>query len=447
MGLDGAESHARTLRRAARKPVRAQGLRRGRGGGHLPSGRLRFGAEDRAETQSPGNDPGKRGAGVRATGLFPGARRHDALPRLRQEGARTRPSDRWPGNHRAGGLYRGTTPRAAGCRGPVAQPAHRGWRMTPSIDPITLEVISTSLAGVVQEMQSSLFRTGYSTIIRETQDASCALLDRDGRLVAQHIVLALHMGAFPACTSGLLAAHPSATMQPGDAFLVNHPYAGGSPHAPDMAVLTPIFYRNELVGFAGSIAHKSDIGGPVPGSCSGQARETFNEGLHLPAVRYQRKFESQTDIDRIIAANSRTPELVLGDIRGQLGADRLGERRVNELVAKFGKDKVEQSFARLFEIGEARRSPAFRFFRLRRSNAWPGQYPPAAGAGGLRLCADLDGRPAHVRVERAAARIHHRSPRRQCAQSALPGAGQHLQSDCACAGRCAVRRAGADRAG
>ena len=102
------------------------------------------------------------------------------------------------------------------------------------------------------------------------------------------------------------------------------------------AVITPVFVGGALFGFCGSIAHKGDIGGPVPGSCSGQAREIFNEGLHLPAVRYQRGFVQNTDIERIIAANSRTPELVIGDIRGQLGADRLGERRLQELVAKYG---------------------------------------------------------------------------------------------------------------
>ena len=221
------------------------------------------------------------------------------------------------------------------------------------IDAVDLEVIKASLSGIVQEMQNSLFRTGFSTIVRESQDASCALMNAKGEVVAQHVVLPLHIGAFPACCAAVLDEF-AGTIGEGDAFLINHPYQGGSPHAPDMCVLTPAFVSGELFGFCGSIAHKGDIGGPVPGSCSGQARETFNEGLHLPAVRYQRKFKSQTDIDRIIAANSRTPELVLGDIRGQLGADRLGERRLNELVAKFGKDKVEQSFARLFEIGEAR---------------------------------------------------------------------------------------------
>jgi N-methylhydantoinase B len=221
------------------------------------------------------------------------------------------------------------------------------------IDAVDLEVIKASLSGIVQEMQNSLFRTGFSTIVRESQDASCALMNAQGEVVAQHVVLPLHIGAFPACCSAVLEEFDGEIAE-GDAFLINHPYQGGSPHAPDMCVLTPVFINGALFGFCGSIAHKGDIGGPVPGSCSGQARETFNEGLHLPAVRYQRRFEPNTDMERVIAANSRTPELVLGDIRGQLGADRLGERRMKELVAKYGKDKVLASFSRLFEIGEAR---------------------------------------------------------------------------------------------
>ena len=105
------------------------------------------------------------------------------------------------------------------------------------------------------------------------------------------------------------------------------------------ACSAPCSSTTRCSGSVGSIAHKSDIGGPVPGSCSGQAREVFNEGLHLPAVRYQRRGQPLNDIERIIGANSRTPELVLGDIRGQLGSDRLGERRLNELCAKYGREK------------------------------------------------------------------------------------------------------------
>ena len=221
------------------------------------------------------------------------------------------------------------------------------------VDPIDLEVVKASLSGIVQEMQNSLFRTGFSTIVRESQDASCALMNTRGEIIAQHVVLPLHIGAFPACTAAVLRAYDGAFAE-GDAFLINHPYEGGSPHAPDIAVITPMFFKSTLFGFCGSIAHKSDIGGPVPGSCSGQAREVFNEGLQLPAMRYQTGYRTNTDVDRLIAANSRTPELVLGDIRGQLGSCRLAEKRLNELLSKYGQQKVGACCRRLFELGEAR---------------------------------------------------------------------------------------------
>src|SRR5215510_8968636 len=207
-------------------------------------------------------------------------------------------------------------------------------------------------------MQNALFRTGFSTIVRESQDASCALMNADAQVVAQHVVLPLHLGAFPACCTAVLQEF-AGDIHDGDAFLINDPYQGGSPHAPDIAVISPVFVDGELLGFCGSIAHKSDIGGPVPGSCSGQAREVFNEGLQLPAVRYQSRHVVNRDVERIIAANSRTPELVLGDIRGQLGADRLGARRLNELAAKYGKSKILACFDRLFEISEARLRQTF----------------------------------------------------------------------------------------
>jgi N-methylhydantoinase B len=219
------------------------------------------------------------------------------------------------------------------------------------IDAVDLEVLKASLSGIVQEMQNSLFRTGFSTIVRESQDASCALMNARGDVVAQHVVLPLHIGAFPACCAAVLKEFGD-DIADGDAFLINDPYAGGSPHAPDIAVITPVMRGGRLIGFCGSIAHKSDIGGPVPGSCSGQAREVFNEGLQLPAVRYWRSGAPNRDLERIIAANSRTPELVLGDIRGQLGADRLGERRLGDLVAKYGEDKILACFDQLLTESE-----------------------------------------------------------------------------------------------
>src|SRR5947199_8492148 len=91
-----------------------------------------------------------------------------------------------------------------------------------TIDAIDLEVVKASLAGIVQEMQNSLFRTGFSTIVRESQDASCALMNHKGEVVAQHVVLPLHVGAFPACCGAVLTEY-SGDIREGDAFLINHP--------------------------------------------------------------------------------------------------------------------------------------------------------------------------------------------------------------------------------
>jgi N-methylhydantoinase B len=266
------------------------------------------------------------------------------------------------------------------------------------LDPITLQVIRARLAGIVQEMQNSLFRTGFSTIIRESQDASCALLNRRGDVVAQHVVLPLHMGAFPACAQGLLSSYPAGEIHEGDAFITNHPYLGGSPHAPDMAVLTPIFYRSEWVGFAASMAHKSDIGGIVPGSGSGSAREIYQEGLHLPPVRYVAALTPVKEIERIVTANSRTPQLVIGDIRGQVGANRLGERRLCELIERYGKETVLSSVRLLAQHTEN---------RVRKAVAsWPD------GRAEAESFVDHDGidlkRPIriHVAVEKRGEEIH-----------------------------------------
>jgi N-methylhydantoinase B len=223
-----------------------------------------------------------------------------------------------------------------------------------AIDPVTLQVIQARLAGIVQEMQNSLFRTGYSTIIRESQDASCAILNLQGEVVAQHVVLPLHMGAFPACAAGVLKNYAAAEVHEGDAFITNHPYLGGSPHAPDMAVLTPIFYQREWVGFAANLAHKSDIGGPVPGSCWSQAREIYQEGLHLPPGKYVHAYQTSRDLEAVLSANSRTPELVVGDLRGQVGAARLGEKRFQEMMERYGKATILDSFEQLFALTEAK---------------------------------------------------------------------------------------------
>jgi N-methylhydantoinase B len=256
------------------------------------------------------------------------------------------------------------------------------------VDAITAEVVGQSLAGIVQEMQNSLFCTGYSTIIRESRDASCAILDPAGRVVAQFTVLPLHLGAFPACVEALREQYAAEDLSEGDAFLVNHPYLGGSPHATDMAVLAPILVDGTLFGWAGSMAHKSDIGGLVPGTNSGQAREIFHEGLLLPPVRFFTRGTPSREIETILRANSRTPELVLGDLRGQVGATWLGAARVQQLCAKYGSREVAASAEYLFHLTEQRVRAAVR--------AWPdGSY---AGEAVLHHAGVENGRSVHIRV-------------------------------------------------
>ena len=196
------------------------------------------------------------------------------------------------------------------------------------VDSITEEILNASLAGVVKQMQEALFRTGFSTIIRESHDASCAVLTSQGDVAAQHIVLPLHLGVFPVSIKAVLESYSADGIRDGDAFLVNHPYIGGSPHAPDMCVIVPVFVNRELAYFTASIAHKSDIGGSVPGSCSGKATDIYSEGIHFPPIRFVRNREISPEIEALIRANSRSAELVMGDIRGQLGCGWLGLDRI-----------------------------------------------------------------------------------------------------------------------
>jgi N-methylhydantoinase B len=138
-------------------------------------------------------------------------------------------------------------------------------------------------------------------------------------------------------------------LQDGDVFVCNHPYEGGLPHVSDMAFIAPIFAAGKLVAFSGSIAHKADIGGTNPGSTSASSTEIFHEGLLLPPVRMETGGIPNADLERLILANSRQPELVQGDMRAQIAATRMGVDRIGELCARFGVDVVCDAFAAILK--------------------------------------------------------------------------------------------------
>src|SRR5262249_27833313 len=135
----------------------------------------------------------------------------------------------------------------------------------------------------------------------------------------------------------------------GDVFVANHPYEGGLPHVSDMAFVAPVFADGKIVAFSGSIAHKADVGGAVPGSTSANATELYHEGLLIPPVKIRAGGRPLSDVERLILANSRQPELVRGDVLAQIAVTEMGARRVAELCGRFGADAVTGAFAAILK--------------------------------------------------------------------------------------------------
>ena len=213
-----------------------------------------------------------------------------------------------------------------------------------TVDLITQEVIRARLDGIVREMEAAVFRTGFSTIVRESHDFSCGLLDREGRVVGQSNHPS-HMGAYPYCIAGLLQFYSYDEMREGDAFLANHPYYSGTPHANDMVVMTPIFVDGRVVAFAASMGHTPDTGGVSPGSRNATARDLFGEGLQITPVRYMRDRELVRDTASFVRANSRVPDMMIGDLSAKAGVCfAIGAQRLHDVIAAYGADVVLQTF-------------------------------------------------------------------------------------------------------
>ena len=222
-------------------------------------------------------------------------------------------------------------------------------------DVITQEVIRARLDGIVREMQAAVLRTGYSTIIRESHDFSAGITDRDGNVVGQHSPLPTHLGAYPDCVRGVLEFYAAADMREGDCFLTNHPYYSGCPHPSDMVVVMPVFADGEVVAFCASMGHKVDIGGQSPGSRNAAARDLFGEGLCILPVQFMRQRVLHREVVQFLRGNTRTPELVLGDLEAQAGALwSIGVRRLAHAIETYGKQAVLDAFAGLGDRTEAR---------------------------------------------------------------------------------------------
>ena len=217
------------------------------------------------------------------------------------------------------------------------------------MDAITIGIIRNKVASLVEEMHYHFYRSGYSTIIRESRDFSCVILDRTGRLIVPPPMF-FHAPVYRHLVGRIIEVYAKDNgIEEGDVFVSNHPYEGGLPHVSDMAFVAPVFAEGKIAAFAASIAHKADVGGAVAGSTSANATEMFQEGLLLPPIKIVAAGNAQTDIERIILANSREPALMRGDIHAQIAATEMGARRIRELCERFGSRTVTEVFAAILK--------------------------------------------------------------------------------------------------
>lgn len=221
------------------------------------------------------------------------------------------------------------------------------------LDAITIQILRNKFASLVDEMHYHFYRSGYSTIIRESRDFSCVVLDRNGRLIVSPPMF-FHAPVYRHLVGRILELYESRDGEPGDieegdVFVCNHPYEGGLPHVSDMAFVAPVFSNGKIVAFTGSIAHKADVGGTNPGSTSPNATEIFQEGLLLPPMKIWRRGQLLADVERIILANTRQPALVRGDMTAQIAVTHDGATRMRELADRFGAHVLMDAFAAILE--------------------------------------------------------------------------------------------------
>ncbi|WP_238364687.1 hydantoinase B/oxoprolinase family protein [Mesobacterium pallidum] len=182
-----------------------------------------------------------------------------------------------------------------------------------------LKILQLRLDGLAETMQQTLLRCAVSPVVREGADASCALFSSAGEVLALAEAIPLLLGALPGSVGAILEAYPAEGMQPGDIYLTNDPFSGGT-HLPDIAVVQPIFAGDTLVALSASLLHHQDIGSTRAGSVPPDATEIFHEGLRLPPILAGRDGAFDPAILRLIRASSRVPDVVTGDLETQLAA-------------------------------------------------------------------------------------------------------------------------------
>jgi N-methylhydantoinase B len=212
-----------------------------------------------------------------------------------------------------------------------------------TLDAVGLEVMAQAFASVAEEMGLVLVQSALSPNIRERRDASAALFDAHGDMIAQAAHIPVHLGALADAVAAVRAEDPA----PGERFLLNDPYAGGS-HLPDLTLVEAIAIDGVVGGYSVVRAHHSDVGGATPGSMPAGARELLAEGLVIPPLRFT------PDLERLVLANVRTPDVRRGDLAAQRAAVARGAEGLRTLAARYGWTELQAAARDLVDYAERR---------------------------------------------------------------------------------------------
>lgn len=220
-----------------------------------------------------------------------------------------------------------------------------------AMDPVTVEVVRNKLDGIANEMQTTLLRSAFSPIVKEGMDCSAAIFTADGQTVAQATAIPIHLGSMVPGLAAVMAKYPVAAMSPGDVYLLNDPYSGGT-HLPDITLFVPVFAGGRPIAFSVATVHHQDVGGMTAGSIPTNATEIYQEGLRIPPIKYLDAGEVNGTLVEILRSNVRLPDTFFGDLHAQLAACKVGARRLVDLASAQGPQALAQIFDRLLERSE-----------------------------------------------------------------------------------------------
>jgi len=220
-------------------------------------------------------------------------------------------------------------------------------------DPITLEIIQSSLQAAADEMFAALRRTAMSAIIYEVLDMGTGITDKNGELAGSGAGIPAFVGVLDKTVKRVREKFDQpGDVEPGDIFITNDPYSGGVTHLNDVILTMPVFAGDEIVAWTANIAHWNDVGGMVPGSMSTDATEIFQEGMILSRVKLFSRGEPIRSVFDILTSNCRMPDFLIGDLWAGVASVRVGERRVLEIVNKYGKDVFLHAVEEYLDYGE-----------------------------------------------------------------------------------------------